>query len=150
MNRVGLDSEQRPSPHRGLVLAAAIPVFGTRRVSASGALLMGVGCLAMVGLLSTHVAALVVALVVALCVTGIGIGQIVPAMISALLGSVDRSWSGIASGTLTAFRQTGSVLGVALFDSLLAGMGATAGQHTACAIAVGLILVVAALIFTVR
>ena len=126
----------------------AIPVLGTRRVSASGALLMGVGCLAMFGLLSAHVAALMAALVAALSVTGFGIGLIVPAITSALLGSVDRSWSGIASGTLTAFRQTGSVLGVALFGSLLAGMGATAGLHTACAIAVGLVLVVAALNFT--
>jgi DHA2 family methylenomycin A resistance protein-like MFS transporter len=32
----------------------------------------------------------------------------------------------VASGTLTAFRQTGSVLGVALFGSLLAGMGSHA------------------------
>jgi hypothetical protein len=66
--------------------------------------------------------------------------------IGAALGSVDRSWSGVVSGTLTAFRQTGSVLGVVLFGSLLAGMGAAAGLHTACAIAVGLVLVVAALI----
>jgi hypothetical protein len=40
---------------------------------------------------------------------------------------VDPSRSGVASGTLTAFRQTGSVLGVALFGSLLAGLGAAAG-----------------------
>jgi MFS transporter, DHA2 family, methylenomycin A resistance protein len=33
---------------------------------------------------------------------------------------VDRSRSGIASGTLTALRQTGSLLGVALFGSLVA------------------------------
>ena len=39
------------------------------------------------------------------------------------------------AGTLTAFRQTGSVLGVALYGSLLASMGATAGLRTACAIA---------------
>lgn len=126
------------------IAGRAIPLLGTRWVSASGALLMGAGCLAMFGLLSAHVAALVAAL----SVTGFGIGLIVPAMTSALLGSVDRSLSGIASGTLTAFRQTGSVLGVALFGSLLAGMGATAGLHTVCTIAVGLVLVVAALSFT--
>jgi hypothetical protein len=54
----------------------------------------------------------------------------------------------VASGTLTAFCQTRSVLGVALFGSLLAGMGAAAGLDTACAIAVGLIVVMAALNLT--
>ena len=54
------------------------------------------------------------------------------------------------AGTLTAFRQTGSVLGVALYGSLLASMRATAGLRTACAISVGLILVVAALSLTTR
>ena len=82
--------------------------------------------------------------------TGFGIGLIVTALTSALLGSVDKSRSGIASGTLTAFRQTGSVPGVALFGSLLASMGATAGLRTASVIAAGLILVVAALNFDAR
>ena len=139
-----------------VVSGRAIPVFGTLQVSASGTMLMGAGCLTMFGLLSTrlstpaHVVAFMAALVVALAIVGLGIGLIVPAMTSALLGSVDKSWSGIASGTLTAFRQTGSVLGVALFGSLLAGIGATAGLHTACAIAVGLMLVVAVLLVLAR
>jgi MFS transporter, DHA2 family, methylenomycin A resistance protein len=131
-----------------LVAGRAISALGTRRVSVSGALLMGVGCLAMFGLLSAHVAALVATLVTALSVTGFGIGLIVTAITTALLGSVDTSFSGVASGTLTAFRQTGSVLGVALFGSLLVGLGATAGLRTACAIAAGLILLTAGLAFT--
>jgi MFS transporter, DHA2 family, methylenomycin A resistance protein len=68
---------------------------------------MGAGCLAMLGILSAHIAALVAALVAALSVTGFGIGPIVTAITSALLGSVDKSRSGIAAGTLPAFRQTG-------------------------------------------
>jgi DHA2 family methylenomycin A resistance protein-like MFS transporter len=85
----------------------AIPLFGTRRVSASGTVLMGAGCLAMFGLLSsrlsapTHVAVLVSALAAALAISGVGIRLIVPAMTSAMLGSVEKSWSGIASSTLT-------------------------------------------------
>jgi DHA2 family methylenomycin A resistance protein-like MFS transporter len=63
---------------------------------------------------------------------------------------VDPSRSGVASGTLTAFRQTGSVLGVALFGSLLAGMGAAADLRAACAIAAGLIVVVAVLNLAIR
>jgi MFS transporter, DHA2 family, methylenomycin A resistance protein len=74
----------------------------------------------------------------------------VTAITSVLLGSVDPSRSGVASGTLTAFRQTGSVLGVALFGSLLAGMAAAAGLQAACAIAAGLIIVVALLNLTTR
>jgi MFS transporter, DHA2 family, methylenomycin A resistance protein len=130
--------------------ARAIPVLGTRRVIACGALLMGAGCLAMFGLLSAHVAVLVAGLVAALAVAGFGIGLIAVPMTSTLLSSVEPSWSGIASGTLTAFRQTGSVLGVALFGSLLAGMGATDGLRTACALAAGLVLAVGALNVTAR
>jgi MFS transporter, DHA2 family, methylenomycin A resistance protein len=131
-----------------LIAGPAISMLGTRSVSVAGALAMGAGCLAMFAILSAHVPALVVALVAALSVTGFGIGLVVTAITSAVLGSVDKSWSGIASGTLTASRQTGSVLGVALFGSLLAGMGAAAGLRTACAISAVLIVVVAALSFT--
>jgi MFS transporter, DHA2 family, methylenomycin A resistance protein len=130
-----------------VIAARAIPVLGTRRVIAGGALLMGTGCVAMVGLLSAHVAALVGALVAALSVTGFGIGLIAVPITSALLASVDASWSGVASGTLTAFRQTGSVLGVAVFGSLLAGMGATAGLRAGSVIASALMIAVAVLNF---
>jgi MFS transporter, DHA2 family, methylenomycin A resistance protein len=128
-----------------LIAGRIIPVWGTRRVGVSGALLMGLGCLVMLAGLSARVTALVAVLVAALSVTGFGIGLIVTAITSALLGSVDASRSGVASGTLTASRQTGSVLGVALFGSLLAGMGATAGLRTASAIAAGLVIVVTVL-----
>jgi DHA2 family methylenomycin A resistance protein-like MFS transporter len=37
-----------------------------------------------------------------------------------LLSSVDKARSGIAAGVLNSTRQTGSVLGVALFGSLVA------------------------------
>jgi MFS transporter, DHA2 family, methylenomycin A resistance protein len=130
-----------------LIAGRAIAVLGTRSVSIAGALAMGAGCLAMFAILSAHVPALVAALVAGLSVTGFGIGLVVTAITSALLGSVDQSWSGIASGTLTAFRQTGSVLGVALFGSLLAGLGPAAGLRTACAISAVLIVAVAALSF---
>jgi MFS transporter, DHA2 family, methylenomycin A resistance protein len=52
---------------------------------------------------------------------GAGLGLLVPPLTSTLLGSVARQYSGVASGVLNAMRQTGSVLGVALFGSLLAG-----------------------------
>jgi MFS transporter, DHA2 family, methylenomycin A resistance protein len=128
----------------------AIPAFGTRPVGWIGAVSMGAGCLTMAGVLSAHVSALVPALVAALTLTGFGIGLVVTAITSALLATVDEARSGIASGTLTAFRQTGSVLGVALFGSLFASIGATGGLAAASVISIGLVAAVAALNTFVR
>jgi DHA2 family methylenomycin A resistance protein-like MFS transporter len=50
---------------------------------------------------------------------GCGIALSVPPLTSALLGSVEKSRSGVAAGVLNSARQTGSVLGVALFGSLI-------------------------------
>jgi DHA2 family methylenomycin A resistance protein-like MFS transporter len=86
------------------------------------------------------------ALVPQLIALGFGLGLIVPAMTASLLGSVHRSRSGIASGTLNTARQTGSVIGVALFGSLIAGGGrVVGGLHIALIIAAVLSLVVAGL-----
>jgi DHA2 family methylenomycin A resistance protein-like MFS transporter len=52
-----------------------------------------------------------------------GLGLLVPPLTSTLLGSVDKSRSGVASGVLNSMRQTGSVLGVALFGSLAGSAG---------------------------
>jgi MFS transporter, DHA2 family, methylenomycin A resistance protein len=107
--------------------------FGGRTIFA-GALLMGTGCLMVLGSQALPV------LIAGLAVTGLGIGLIVPAITSGLLGSVDRSRSGVASGTLTAFRQTGSMLGVALFGSLVAAQGLVAGLRTACILSAAVLL----------
>jgi MFS transporter, DHA2 family, methylenomycin A resistance protein len=129
-----------------LLAGRAILAFGARSVGMVGALVMGAGCLAMAAVLFARTPSLVPALVGALTITGFGIGLAVTAITSALLASVDESRSGIASGTLTAFRQTGSVLGVAFFGSLFAGMGATGGLGVASAISVGLIVAVIAVV----
>ena len=42
-----------------------------------------------------------------------------PPLTSALLGSVEKAQSGIAAGVLNATRQTGSVIGVALFGAIV-------------------------------
>jgi hypothetical protein len=61
-----------------------------------------------------------------------------------LLGSVDRARSGVASGTLSTARQSGSVIGVALFGSLIAG-GLVAGLRLALLVSIVLALIVVAL-----
>jgi DHA2 family methylenomycin A resistance protein-like MFS transporter len=126
-----------------LLAGKATGVLGPRRMIALGALLMAAGCATLLG---TDAGTSYPALVVQMLAIGFGLGLIVPAMTASLLGSVDRSRSGIAAGTLNSARQTGSMIGVALFGSLIAGNGRLVpGLHIALAISVALVLVVAAL-----
>jgi DHA2 family methylenomycin A resistance protein-like MFS transporter len=79
---------------------------------------------------------------------GGGLGLLVPPLTSTLLGSVEKSRSGIAAGVLNSTRQTGSVLGVALFGSLIGQSSAfMAGTHAALAISAVVLLVAAAAIW---
>jgi MFS transporter, DHA2 family, methylenomycin A resistance protein len=72
---------------------------------------------------------------------GGGLGLLVPPMTGSLLRSVERSRSGVASGTLNAMRQTGSLLGIALFGSLTVGRGHFfAGLHAALLISIGVLI----------
>jgi MFS transporter, DHA2 family, methylenomycin A resistance protein len=77
---------------------------------------------------------------------GGGLGLLVPPMTSMLLGGVDKARSGIASGVLNSSRQTGSVIGVALFGTLIA-KDATfmSGLKIALGLAVGLLAASAAI-----
>ncbi|WP_082907854.1 MFS transporter [Bradyrhizobium neotropicale] len=76
-----------------------------------------------------------------------GLGLLVPPLTSTLLGSVEKARSGIAAGVLNATRQTGSVLGVALFGSLVAGEGAfMAGLHLSLVISAAVLLLAATVI----
>lgn len=52
-----------------------------------------------------------------------GVGLAVPLMTSALLSTVPRNRSGIASGVLNTVRQAGGGIGVALFGALMASRG---------------------------
>jgi MFS transporter, DHA2 family, methylenomycin A resistance protein len=111
-----------------------------RRVIAAGALLLAAGSAA---LLRTGAATPYLQVVAQLVAIGFGLGLIVPVITSTLLGSVDASRSGVASGTLNTARQTGSVIGVALFGSLAAGhRGLASGLHVSLAICIAIALVV--------
>jgi len=115
---------------------------GPRAVVVGAALLAAAACAA---LLPTGQDTPYAALVVQLVAFGASVGLIVPLITSELLGSVDRARSGVASGTLNTMRQTGSVIGVALFGSLVGASGLTGGLHGALTISVGLLAVCAAL-----
>jgi DHA2 family methylenomycin A resistance protein-like MFS transporter len=120
--------------------------IGTRWVMAVGGALMALGLTLMLTIGPTTPFPAFVTQLIAL---GFGLGLVVPTMTSGMLGSVNKSDSGIASGTLNTARQTGSVIGVALFGSL-ASLGLVQGLHLALAIAVGLAIIVVALSLSIR
>jgi MFS transporter, DHA2 family, methylenomycin A resistance protein len=117
--------------------------FGPTRVMACGGTVVAAAC---AGMLSVGAGTSYGALVVQLTALGVGVGLVVPTVTAQLLGSVDRSRSGVAGGTLNTLRQTGSAIGVALFGSLLAGSaGFVPGVRASFAIAIGLGLAIVAL-----
>lgn len=91
-----------------------------RRLILIGEGLLAAGCFALLG---TGERTSYWAMMGQLFAMGCGVGLIVPPMTSALLGSVERARSGVASGVLNTLRQTGSVIGVALFGALVGGPG---------------------------
>jgi DHA2 family methylenomycin A resistance protein-like MFS transporter len=90
--------------------------FGAPAIIAAGALIAAAGCLALLGMTR---GTSYWAMFGQLLAMGGGLGLLVPPLTSALLGSVEKSRSGVAAGVLNSTRQTGSVLGVALFGALI-------------------------------
>jgi MFS transporter, DHA2 family, methylenomycin A resistance protein len=79
-------------------------------------------------------------LLIGLIVAPLGIGLAVPAMTTAMLASVDKKRSGIASGVLNTVRQAGGALGVAVLGSLFSAYG-VAGVRAAFVVSVALMVV---------
>jgi DHA2 family methylenomycin A resistance protein-like MFS transporter len=117
--------------------------FGPRRTVAVAIVVVAASCTALLGVdASTGYGAMVVQL----AALGAAAGSIIPVITSELMGSVERTRSGVAAGTLNTLRQTGSAIGVSLFGSLLAGHGGlTSGVHASLAITVGLCVAIAGL-----
>lgn len=109
-------------PMMGMVLPANLIAarvserIGAPAAIAAGAVLAALGCVTLLGI---EPGTSYSRTLVPLMVIGGGLGLLVPPLTATLLGSVEKSRSGIAAGVLNATRQTGSVLGVALFGSLL-------------------------------
>jgi MFS transporter, DHA2 family, methylenomycin A resistance protein len=115
--------------------------LGPRRAIAVGALLAACSC---AGLLGVSASTPYLAMIVPISTLGFGAGMIVPVITSEMLGSVERSRSGVAAGTLNTMRQAGSSIGVALFGSLIAHTFIS-GVHISLAISIGLMLAIVAL-----
>ncbi len=124
-----------------LLAPRAAERFGAPAVIAAGAVISAAGCAALLGIAEgTRYWAIGPQLVA----IGAGLGLLVPPLTSTLLGSVNKSRSGVAAGVLNATRQTGSVLGVALFGSLLGAASAfTTGARIALIISIVLLLAAA-------
>jgi DHA2 family methylenomycin A resistance protein-like MFS transporter len=120
--------------------------FGPAKVIAAGALLLSLSCAALLG---TGAHTSYAAIVIQLAGIGFGGGLIVPVVTSEMLGSVERSRSGVAAGTLNTLRQTGSSIGVALFGSLIAG-GFTSGLHSVLVICIAVSVSLGVLTLTIE
>lgn len=115
--------------------------IGSRSLMAVGLLIAAVGYWLLHG---PGPATGYVSMLPGLLVIPLGIGLAVPAMTMALLSTVPRPRSGIASGVLNTVRQAGGAIGVALFGSLMA-QSAVAGVQLAF-IASTAVVAVAALV----
>ena len=119
--------------------------IGAPATIALGAVVSAIGCAALLGIRPDTSYAAVCAQMIAM---SSGLGLLVPPMTSTLLGSVDRARSGIAAGVLNATRQTGSVLGVALFGALAGQAGAfMTGLRASLIISAGVLLLAGAAIW---
>jgi DHA2 family methylenomycin A resistance protein-like MFS transporter len=121
-----------------LVTASVSERLGAPQTIALACVITAAGCVALLPMASgTSYAAICAQLMV----LGGGLGLLVPSLTSTLLGSVEKSRSGIAAGVLNATRQTGSVLGVALFGSLVGGNNAfMTGAHASLVISTAVLL----------
>jgi DHA2 family methylenomycin A resistance protein-like MFS transporter len=133
------------------MLAAVLPLnllapraserFGAPAVIALGA---GIAAVACIGLLGISRGSRYWGLGAQLLTMGAGLGLLVPPLTSTLLGSVPKERSGLAAAVLNSARQSGSVLGVALFGSLVAHARTfIPGLHAALGISAGLLLATA-------
>jgi MFS transporter, DHA2 family, methylenomycin A resistance protein len=120
----------------GRVVAAAGPL----RTILVGLAALAAGC---AGLLWIGPATGYPAMLAQQLLLGAGLGLLVPPMTGLVLSTAGRSRSGVASGALTAFRQAGSLLGVALFGSL-AATRFYPGLHTALWISIAVLALSAA------
>jgi DHA2 family methylenomycin A resistance protein-like MFS transporter len=115
--------------------------IGAPLTIAIGALIAAAGCLALLGIRQGTSYWMFLIPLVAM---GGGLGLLVPPMTATLLGSVEKSRSGVAAGVLNSTRQTGSVLGVALFGSLLVGQADAFVSGTRVALIISAVLLIGA------
>jgi MFS transporter, DHA2 family, methylenomycin A resistance protein len=118
--------------------------FGPRLPMVVGQMIAAVGYLGLSGINAKTPYAVIVGPLLA---AGIGVALTVPSMTATVLANTDKRRAGIASGALNAARQTGGVIGVGAFGSLVSGdsIYLVGGMHVALILA-GLALAVGCLV----
>jgi MFS transporter, DHA2 family, methylenomycin A resistance protein len=128
-----------------LLAAPLAERIGSPATIAIGAGIAASGCLALLGIeAGTGYLAMCAPLVAA----GAGLGLLVPPLTATLLASVEKSRSGVAAGVLNSTRQTGSVVGVALFGSLAGQSDFIAGTRASLIISAAVLSVAGAAILS--
>ncbi|KUJ64731.1 MFS transporter [Streptomyces albus subsp. albus] len=107
--------------------------FGNRRALTASLLWSAAGTLALAFTVSPEMPYWVLALVLGAANTGLGIGS--PAMTGALMTAAGREHADIASATLNANRQIGTLVGIAVMGAVLAAGG---GWYAGAAASFGL------------
>ena len=112
-----------------------------RRIGPDATILAGLGMMAAAcgGLLWAGAGAGYAMLVGPQLLLGAGLGALVPPLTGRVLAGVEPSRSGVASGALVAARQAGSVLGVAVFGSLVMGGGVHRGTDACLAVSIAVL-----------
>jgi DHA2 family methylenomycin A resistance protein-like MFS transporter len=136
-------------PMMGIVLPVNVAApHISERIGAAVVMTLG-ACIAALGAMALLVIAPGMsywAICAQLMALGGGLGLLVPPLTSTLLGSVEKTRSGVASGVLNSARQTGSVIGVALFGAFVSERGDfISGARAALLVSAGLLVVSAAL-----
>ena len=113
--------------------------YGSRLPMLLGALIGACG-FALLTRLDAHSSYLAMLAPFVMIPSGMGLG--VPAMTTAILASVEKTWSGTASAVLNAARQAGGAIGVAAFGALVTGgdLHIVPGMHAAAWLSSGLLV----------
>jgi MFS family permease len=114
---------------------------GPVQVATLGMALIGIGMLSLA--LVVHPAAGVLTLAPALVGIGVGIGLVLPNVVSVALAAVPPADMGKASGVLNTARQVGAVVGVAVGIAVFQAAGGAGAQATADGIRAALLVAAA-------
>jgi DHA2 family methylenomycin A resistance protein-like MFS transporter len=120
-----------------MISGAVVARWGSRPPMVIGGLIGAVG-FALLSTLDEHSSYLAMLAPFILIPAGMGLG--VPAMTTAILGSVERQSSGVASAVLNTARQSAGAIGVALFGALAGGDQIVSGLRLSATISVVLVL----------
>ncbi|MFJ8954983.1 MFS transporter [Streptomyces sp. NPDC102381] len=115
--------------------------IGARKPAIAGFLLMGVGVLIQSASTADSTLGLIT-MCIGLLVLGFGVSFAIPPLMTAIVGSVAKEQSGIASGALNSARQTGAVLGVAVLGAVIGG-GTSVSSGTRIALVVAGVVLLA-------